>query len=78
MTLLPSGIYPEVEFPRIVAVAQSGDLSPRLMMIAVTRPLEEARARVLGVRRVRSGRSAARRSFPSSSIRTPTCRTPCS
>jgi CzcA family heavy metal efflux pump len=54
MSTLPSGIYPEVEFPRIVAVAQSGDLSPRLMMISVTRPLEEAAREVLGVRRVRS------------------------
>jgi CzcA family heavy metal efflux pump len=54
MTTLPSGIYPEVEFPRIVAVAHSGDLSPRLMMIAVTRRLEEAAREVLGVRRVRS------------------------
>ena len=54
ITALPSGIYPEIEFPRIVAVAQSGDLSPRLMMIAVTRPLEEAARQVLGVRRVRS------------------------
>jgi CzcA family heavy metal efflux pump len=54
ITVLPSGIYPEVEFPRIVTVAQSGDLSPRLMMIAVTRPLEEAARQVLGVRRVRS------------------------
>jgi CzcA family heavy metal efflux pump len=54
ITVLPSGIYPEVEFPRIVVVAHSGDLSPRLMMIAVTRPLEEAAREVLGVRRVRS------------------------
>src|SRR5262245_10491267 len=51
---LPSGIYPEVEFPRIVAVAHSGDLSPRMMLIAVTRPMEEAAREVLGVRRVRS------------------------
>src|SRR5215218_8404034 len=54
MTTLPSAIYPEVEFPRIVIVAQSGDLSPRLMMISVTRTLEEAAREVLGVRRVRS------------------------
>src|SRR5580765_6388304 len=54
LTTLPSGIYPEVEFPRIVMVAHSGDLSPRLMMITVTRPLEEAAREVLGVRRVRS------------------------
>lgn len=54
MFSLPSSIYPEVEFPRIVIVARSGDLSPRLMQLAVTRPLEEAARAVLGVRRVRS------------------------
>src|SRR5919201_2507664 len=54
LTVLPSGIYPEVQFPRIAIVAQSGDLSPRIMMVAVTRPLEEAARGVLGVRRVRS------------------------
>ena len=54
MASLPSSIYPEVEFPRIVIVARSGDLSPRLMQLSVTRPLEEAARAVLGVRRVRS------------------------
>jgi CzcA family heavy metal efflux pump len=54
MGSLPSSIYPEVEFPRIVIVAKAGDLSPRLMQLAVTRPLEEAARSVLGVRRVRS------------------------
>lgn len=54
MFTLPSSIYPEVEFPRIVIVAKSGDLSPRLVQLAVTRPLEEAARSVLGVRRVRS------------------------
>ena len=33
MRTLPSGIYPEVEFPRIAIVAHAGDLSPRLMMM---------------------------------------------
>src|SRR5919201_5194929 len=54
VTVLPSGIYPEVQFPRIAIVAQSGDLSPRIMLVAVTKPLEEAARGVLGVRRVRS------------------------
>src|SRR5207244_9463588 len=54
ITALPSGIYPEVQFPRIAIVAHSGDLSPRIMLIAVTRPLEEAARGVLGARRVRS------------------------
>src|SRR5512136_3250370 len=54
MATLPSNIYPEVEFPRIGIVAHAGDLSPRIMLLAVTRPLEEAARTVLGVRRVRS------------------------
>src|SRR5512143_1728634 len=54
MTTLPSNIYPEVEFPRIVMVAHAGDLAPRMMQLAVTRPLEEAARTVLGVHRVRS------------------------
>ncbi|MEI6669950.1 MAG: efflux RND transporter permease subunit [Acidobacteriota bacterium] len=54
MTTLPSNIYPEVEFPRIVVVAKAGDLSPRLVQLAVTRPLEEAARTVLGARRVSS------------------------
>src|SRR5215475_12934923 len=54
LTTLPSGIYPEVEFPRIAIIAHSGDLSPRMMQVVVTRQLEEAARGVLGVRRVRS------------------------
>jgi len=38
---LPSGIYPELSFPRIVILAHSGDLSPQNMLLTVTRPLEE-------------------------------------
>src|SRR4051812_16266450 len=54
LTVLPSGIYPEAEFPRIALIAHSGDLAPQMMTVAVTRPLEEAAREVLGVRRVRS------------------------
>ncbi len=51
---LPSNIYPELTFPRIVILAHSGDLSPQNMLLTVTRPLEEAARGVLGARRVRS------------------------
>ncbi len=51
---LPSNIYPEVEFPRITVVADAGHLSPKSMLLSVTRPLEEAARAVPGVRRVRS------------------------
>src|SRR5436309_2540459 len=51
---LPSNIYPELSFPRIVVLAHSGDLAPDAMLLTVTRPLEESVNTVLGVRRVRS------------------------
>ena len=51
---LPSNIYPELSFARIVILAHSGDLSPQNMLLTVTRPLEEAARTVLGARRVRS------------------------
>jgi len=51
---LPSNIYPELNFPRIVILAHSGDLSPETMLLTVTRPLEESVSATLGVRRVRS------------------------
>src|SRR5439155_21882593 len=53
MTALPSGIYPEIQFPRFAIIAHSGDLAPRMMLVTVTRPIEEAARGVLGVRRVR-------------------------
>ena len=58
LATMPSNIYPEVEFPRIQIVAHAGDLSPRMMQLAVTRPLEEAARTVLGWR-VRSKTIAA-------------------
>lgn len=51
---LPSNIYPELNFPRIVILAHAGDLAPDTMLLNVTRPLEESVATTLGVRRVDS------------------------
>ena len=51
---LPSGIYPEMQFPRVVVVAHSGQLAPDLMEAQVTRPLEQALAVVQGVYHVRA------------------------
>ena len=54
MFQLPSNIYPETNFPRIMILAHSGDLAPDSMLLTVTRPLEEAASTVQGMRRVRS------------------------
>jgi CzcA family heavy metal efflux pump len=51
---LPSNIYPELTFPRIIILIHSGDLSPDAMLLTVTRPIEEQVGTVLGARRVRS------------------------
>jgi CzcA family heavy metal efflux pump len=51
---LPSNIYPELTFPRIVVLVHSGDLSPDTMLLTVTRPIEEQVSTVPGSRRVRS------------------------
>src|SRR5881394_1422555 len=52
--VLPSGIYPEMSFPRVVVVAHAGQLSPDLVEARLTRPLEEELVTVPGVRHVRS------------------------
>ncbi|HEY3113309.1 MAG TPA: efflux RND transporter permease subunit [Gemmatimonadaceae bacterium] len=51
---LPSAIYPELAFPRILVVAEGSSLGARQMLFTVTRPIEEAVSIVPGVRRVRS------------------------
>ncbi len=51
---LPSGIYPEMQFPRVIVVAKAGQLSPELVEAQMTRPLEQALAIVPGVRHVRA------------------------
>ena len=51
---LPSSIYPELNFPRIVIVAQGTALGARQQMFTVTRALEEAVSVVPGLERVRS------------------------
>src|SRR5262245_45392419 len=54
MLQMPSGIYPEVAFPRIVVIAQTPGLAVKDVEVAVTRPIEEAVSIVLGVTRVQS------------------------
>jgi CzcA family heavy metal efflux pump len=54
MLHMPSGIYPEVAFPRVVVIAQTPGLAVKDVEISVTRPIEEQVSVVLGVIRVRS------------------------
>src|SRR5205807_2807333 len=54
VSTFPVAILPEVTFPRIVVIAESGDRPARMMVAGVTRPLEEAIATVPGVTRMLS------------------------
>ena len=54
MFTLPAGAYPEAEFTRIVVLAEGGAFEPRDMIVAVTRPLEEAMTSVSELTRIRS------------------------
>src|SRR5438552_4106416 len=51
---MPSGVYPEVTFPRIAVVARVPGLSVPNMDVQVTQPLEQAVTTVIGVAQVRS------------------------
>ncbi|MGH7813680.1 MAG: efflux RND transporter permease subunit [Candidatus Binataceae bacterium] len=51
---IPSAIFPEMTFRRVIVLADSGDLPAEPMLAAVTRPLEEAAYGVPGVSLVRS------------------------
>ena len=51
---MPSGIYPEIEFPRVVVVARSGGATPDVFLTQVTRPLEQTLSSTLGLERIRS------------------------
>lgn len=53
-TRMPSGVYPEVTFPRIAVVARVPGLSVPNMDVQVTQPLEQAVTTVIGVAQVRS------------------------
>jgi CzcA family heavy metal efflux pump len=54
LLVLPAGAYPEAIFPRIVVLARGASFEPRDMVVAVTRPLEEAVSGVIDLRRIRS------------------------
>src|SRR5881398_2825317 len=53
-TRMPSGVYPEVTFPRITVVARVPSMALANMDVQVTQPLEQAVTTVIGVASVRS------------------------
>jgi multidrug efflux pump subunit AcrB len=53
-TRMPSGVYPEVTFPRIAVVARVPGMAVPNMEVQVTQPMEQAVSSVIGVAQVRS------------------------
>lgn len=51
---IPSAVFPEIVFPRAIILASNGELPREQMLVAVTRPLEEAAYGVAGTSLVRS------------------------
>jgi CzcA family heavy metal efflux pump len=51
---LPVSIFPDINFPRIVILADNGDEPADRVMATLTKPLEEAANSIPGVRNVRS------------------------
>src|SRR5215472_10659666 len=54
VTRMPSGVYPEITFPRIAVVAKKPGLDLLSTQLQVTIPLEQAVSTTLGVERIRS------------------------
>ncbi len=54
---MPISLFPNIDFPRIVILADNGEEPASRMMIDVTRPLEEAARAIPGVTVVRSATS---------------------
>src|SRR5487761_2360733 len=51
---LPSSVYPQTDFPRVVVLVNNGIMPASEMMATITRPIEEAMKGVPGVTTVRS------------------------
>ncbi len=51
---LPSALFPNTNFPRIVIIVDNGVVPAPQMLVAVTKPIEEAMNGIPGIRRIRS------------------------
>ena len=52
--VLPSAIFPQTDFPRIVIIVDNGDVPAEQMLVSVTRPVEEAMNGIPGIANIRS------------------------
>ncbi len=55
--VLPSSIFPQTDFPRVVVVVDNGDTPAEQMLVTVTRPIEQAMNGIPGIARIKSATS---------------------
>ncbi len=53
-TLLPTAIFPQTDFPRIVIIIDNGVIPAQQMLVSTTRPVEESMRGVPGIVRIKS------------------------
>ena len=51
---LPSALFPQTDFPRIVVIVDNGVVPADQMLVTVTRPVEEAMNGIPGIKRIKS------------------------
>ena len=51
---LPTAIFPNTDFPRIVVTIENGEVPADQMLVSVTQPIEEAMNGIPGIQRIRS------------------------
>ena len=51
---LPSAIFPQTDFPRIIITVDNGEVPADQMLVAVTKPIEEAMNGIPGIKRIKS------------------------
>ncbi|CAN5271230.1 efflux RND transporter permease subunit [soil metagenome] len=51
---LPTAIFPQTDFPRVVIIAEDGEKPSPQMLVSVTKPIEEAMNGIPGIQRIKS------------------------
>ena len=51
---LPTAIFPQTDFPRVVIIAEDGEKPAPQMLVSVTKPIEEAMNGIPGIQRIKS------------------------
>src|SRR5205085_6614234 len=54
---MPSSVFPQTNFPRVVILADNGEMPADEMVASITKPIEEAMKDVAGVVNIRSSTS---------------------